>query len=167
MDYSKHQFEKLFKENYQMMYRMAYSVLQDEENAKDAVNQVFAKMWHKKPQIKDGTQTGYLLAAARNQALHALQKRKRQQEFEREFSANDNEQENAHQQELMAELLKVIENNLTEQDRRILSLHYDEDMTYAETAQVLGISPSTVNKHITRSLAKIRNIFKNSKHYED
>ena len=46
--------------------------------------------------------------------------------------------------------------NLTEQDRRVLRLHYDKEMTYAETATELGISSSAVNKHITRSLEKIR-----------
>ena len=33
-------------------------------------------------------------------------------------------------------------------------------MTYAETATVLGISTAAVNKHITRSLAKIRKTLK-------
>lgn len=160
MDYSRLEFEKLFKENYKMMYRMAYSVLENEENAKDVVNQVFAEMWHKKPQMKDGTQKGYLLAATRNQSLHALQKLKRQQELEHELKLNGDVHENPEHQELMSELHRIIEENLTEQDRRILSLHYDEDMTYAETAKVLGISASAVNKHITHSLSKIRNILK-------
>ena len=33
-------------------------------------------------------------------------------------------------------------------------------MTYQETAKVLGISSAAVNKHITRSLAKIRETLK-------
>ena len=60
----------------------------------------------------------------------------------------------------MDELARVIKENLSEKDRQILSLHYDEELTYAETAKVLDISPSAVNKHITQSLAKIRSIFK-------
>ena len=64
--------------------------------------------------------------------------------------------ESEERQELLQQLQQVIEDNLTEQDRRVLSLHYEEDMTYSETAKVLGISASAVNKHITRSLAKIR-----------
>jgi RNA polymerase sigma factor (sigma-70 family) len=66
-------------------------------------------------------------------------------------------------EELLQHLRQVINNNLTEQDRRVLSLHYDEEMTYAETATVLGISSSAVNKHITRSLAKIRKTLKIAK----
>ena len=59
-------------------------------------------------------------------------------------------------EELLRGLQQVIDSNLTEQDRRVLQLHYDEEMTYQETATVLGISTAAVNKHITRSLAKIR-----------
>ncbi len=167
MDYSKHQFGLMFKECYPMMYRVAYSVLEDEESAKDAVNQVFTELWHKQPAIKDGTERAYLLTAARNQGLHILQKRKRRAELERSLSISEDDQQDADRQELMNELQRVIDNNLTEQERRILFLHYDEEMTYAETAQAMGISPSAVNKHITRSLSKIRNIFKTSKHYEN
>ena len=63
----------------------------------------------------------------------------------------------------MAELRRVIAERLTEQDRRILSLHYDEELTYAETAEALDISASAVNKHITRSLSKIRTYLKIAK----
>lgn len=159
MDYSKHQFGLMFKENYQMMYRVAYSVLEDAESAKDAVSQVFTELWHKQPAIKDGTEKAYLLTATRNQSLHALQKRKRQVVLERNLSIGESDQQDTERQELMSELQRVIDSNLTEQDRRILSLHYSEEMTYAKTAQILGISPSAVNKHITRSLSKIRFIF--------
>ena len=66
------------------------------------------------------------------------------------------ESSNDEHEELMLELRQVIDDNLTEQDRRVLQLHYDEALTYQETATVLGISASAVNKHITRSLDKIR-----------
>jgi RNA polymerase sigma factor (sigma-70 family) len=66
-------------------------------------------------------------------------------------------------EELLQQLRQVIDDNLTEQDRRVLSLHYDEEMTYEETATVLGISASAVNKHITRSLEKIRKTLKIAK----
>lgn len=70
---------------------------------------------------------------------------------------------NEEREELLQELQQVIDSNLTEQDRRVLQLHYDEEMTYQETATVLGISTAAVNKHITRSLAKIRETLKIAK----
>ena len=82
--------------------------------------------------------------------------RQLQRQMEDELRQDMALSESEERQELLQQLQQVIEDNLTEQDRRVLSLHYEEDMTYSETAKVLGISASAVNKHITRSLAKIR-----------
>ena len=156
MDYSKQRFERLFKDSYPHMYRMAFSMVEDADDAKDAVNLVFTQMWKGKPDVSDSQVRGYLLAATRNQCLHILRQRELRRQMEEELQREAEESSNDEREELMRELQQVIDDNLTEQDRRVLQLHYDEEMTYQETATVLGISTSAVNKHITRSLAKIR-----------
>ena len=156
MDYSRQEFEHLFKDNYPHMYRMAFSMVENADDAKDAVHQVFTQIWRGKPQVALESVKGYLLAATRNQCLHQLRTRQLQRQMEEELRQDMALNESEERQELLQQLQQVIEDNLTEQDRRVLSLHYEEDMTYSETAKVLGISASAVNKHITRSLAKIR-----------
>ena len=163
MDYSKQAFERLFKDSYPHMYRMAFSLVENAEDAKDTVNQVFAQMWRDKPQISEDSIRGYLLAATRNQCLHILRQRQLRRKMEDELKRNVQEDRDEEREELLQALQQVIENNLTEQDKRVLQLHYDEEMTYAETASVLGISTAAVNKHITRSLSKIRQSLKNAK----
>ena len=156
MDYSTKTFEHLFKDSYPLMYRLAFSMVENADDAKDAVNQVFTQMWRGKPKVSDDSVRGYLLAATRNQCLHILRQRQLQRKLEDELQRNTETYQNEEREELLQELQQVIDNNLTEQDKRVLHLHYDEEMTYAETATVLGISSAAVNKHITRSLAKIR-----------
>ena len=163
MDYSKQRFERLFKDNYPHMYRMAFSMLEHADDAKDAVSQVFTQMWKGKPKVSEDSVRGYLLAATRNQCLHILRQRQLQRQLEEELQQNAEASENEEREELLQELQRVIDDNLTEQDRRVLQLHYDEEMTYQETATVLGISTASVNKHITRSLAKIRETLKIAK----
>ena len=135
---------------------MAFSMVEDADDAKDAVNQVFTQMWKGKPDVSEESVRGYLLAATRNQCLHLLRQRQLQQQMEKELRQTAEKSSNEEREELLCELQQVINDNLTEQDRRVLQLHYEEEMTYQETATVLGISTSAVNKHITRSLAKIR-----------
>ena len=162
MNYSKQEFERLFKDSYPHMYRMAFSMVENADDAKDAVHQVFAQIWRRKPQVADDSIRGYLLAATRNQCLHTLRSRQLQRQMEDErqdIAASESED----REELLQQLRQVIDDDLTEQDRRVLSLHYDEEMTYEETATVLGISASAVNKHITRSLEKIRKTLKIAK----
>ena len=163
MDYNKQTFEHLFKDNYPHMYRMAFSLVENADDAKDAVNQVFSMIWKNKPQISNESIRGYLLAATRNQCLHMLKQRQLQRRLEMEMQRSMVESEEEEHEELMQQLQQVIDSNLTGQDRRVLQLHYDDEMTYEETATVLGISSSAVNKHITRSLAKIRKTLKNAK----
>lgn len=163
MEYSKQKFEHLFKDNYPHMYRMAFSIMKNADDAKDAVHQVFAQIWRRKPQLADDSIRGYLLAATRNQCLHTLRSRQLQRQMEKELQQDIAVRESEEHEELLQHLRQVIDDNLTEQDRRVLSLHYEEEMTYEETASVLGISSSAVNKHITRSLAKIRKNLKIAK----
>ncbi len=173
MDYSKQRFERLFKDSYPQMYRMAFSMVEDADDAKDAVSQVFTQMWKGRPNVSEESLSGYLLAATRNQCLHILRQRQLQQQMEEELRQTAEERlrvgasagmsSNQEREELLCELQQVINVNLTEQDRRVLQLHYEEEMTYQETATILGISASAVNKHITRSLAKIRETLKIAK----
>ena len=163
MDYSKPWFERLFKDNYPLMYRMAFSMVENADDAKDAVNQVFTQMWKGKPKVSDSQLRGYLLAATRNQCLHILRQRQLRRQMEEALQRDEVACRDEEREELLHELQQIIDDNLTEQDKRVLQLHYDEEMTYAETATVLGISTAAVNKHITRSLAKIRETFKNAK----
>lgn len=162
MEYDKKQFERLYKDNYRMLYRLAFALTEAQEDARDAVSQVFTQLWQKKPEVADDAITGYLLAATRNQCLHLLRQRQLQREMKEELAQRQETRMNLEHEELMAALMQVINNQLTEQDRRILALHYDEDLTYSETAEALGISASAVNKHITRSLFKIRRAIGNA-----
>ena len=148
MDYSKQRFERLFKDSYPLMYRMAFSMVENADDAKDAVNQVFTQMWKGKPKV------------SRNQCLHILRQRQLRRQMEEALQSDESERQDEERQELLCELQQIIDDNLTEQDKRVLELHYNEEMTYAETATVLGISTAAVNKHITRSLAKIRETLK-------
>lgn len=156
MDYSTQSFERLYKENYRLMYRFAYSMLTDAEDARDAVSQVFTLVWQFKPGIQEGAERGYLLQATRNQCLHLLRRQGLRLEVEETLRQETPDTTNPEQGELLTQLRKAIREQLTEQDRRILELHYDREMTYSETAEELGISTAAVNKHISRSLSRLR-----------
>ena len=45
MKQKEQQFEQLFHSEYDRMYRVAYILLGDEDEAKDAVQDVFASLW--------------------------------------------------------------------------------------------------------------------------
>ena len=62
MNYGNKEFERLFKDNYPHMYRMAFSMVENADDAKDAVQHVYAQIWRNKPRVADDSIRGYLLA---------------------------------------------------------------------------------------------------------
>lgn len=46
------------------------------------------------------------------------------------------------------------------QTSRIIKMHFDEDQSYKDISNSLGISLSAVNKHIVQGLRKLRSTFK-------
>ncbi|MBQ8157512.1 MAG: sigma-70 family RNA polymerase sigma factor [Prevotella sp.] len=126
MDYSKQWFERLFKDNYPLMYRMAFSMVENADDAKDAVNQVFTQMWKGKPKVSDSQLRGYLLAATRNQCLHILRQRQLRRQMEEALQRDEVACRDEEREELLHELQQIIDDNLTEQDKRYdgLALEY-------------------------------------------
>ncbi len=159
MNYRKEDFEILYKTHYGQMYRVAYLILQDEEDARDAVSQVFTQLCRRPPRVEDGELTAYLLASTRNRSLNALRDRRKHVALTPDMAVDIPEQADAHD-ELMDELRRLIREELSPQDQRILALRYEDDLSYAETAEILGISTAAVNKHVTRSFAKLRSFLK-------
>ena len=49
MEYGKKEFEKLYKNNYRMLYRLAFVLTESQEDARDAVSQVFTQLWQRSP----------------------------------------------------------------------------------------------------------------------
>lgn len=47
------QFEELFKKNYSKLYYVALDWVEDEESAKDLVNDLFAELWKQYERLKD------------------------------------------------------------------------------------------------------------------
>ena len=106
MDYSRQKFERLFKDNYPHMYRMAFSLVENADDAKDAVHQVFVQIWRGKPQISEDSIRGYLLAATRNQCLHMLRSRQLQRKMEEELQRETEETLSEEREELLQQLSK-------------------------------------------------------------
>ena len=159
--YDERTFERMFKDNYRLMYCLAFSILEDSDLAKDAIQQVFARIWQNKPDLTPENTKGYLLAATKNLCVNMIRDKARRKNHDKHIreSLYDN-LDKSQKEELMVELYKAISSELTEQDQRVIFLHYDMDLTYKETAKTLGISPSAVNKHITNSLEKLRKTLK-------
>ena len=154
------QFKKLFHSEYGRMYKTAYILLGNEDEAKDAVQDVFTKLWDGSTSLREESQSTFLLTCVRNRCLNILARRRNEHELNEIYELCKLE-ESERDEELLEAVNRYVDEKLTPQTSRIIRMHYDENQSYKEISDSLGISLSAVNKHIVQGLKKLRSKFKN------
>ena len=154
------QFKDLFLSEYDRTYKAAYILLGDEDEAKDVVQDVFAKLWDGTDPLREESQRTFLLTCVRNRCLNIIAQRQTHQEAIRLFIPTAVES-GKYDEEIIEAVNRYVEERLTPQTSRIIRMHFDEDQSYKEISNSLGISLSAVNKHIVQGLRKLRSTFKN------
>lgn len=68
-------FDQLFREHYNALANYAFSILRNKQDAEDAVQDVFIKMWQKNPSVIESQEAKfYLLTATKNTCISLLRK---------------------------------------------------------------------------------------------
>lgn len=160
MQIKEQHFKELFLSEYGRMYKAAYILLGDEDEAKDAVHDVFAKLWADTIPLKEESQRTFLMACVRNRCLNIIAHRQTQQEAIRLLTPEAVTSE-TYDEEIIEMVNRYVDEKLTPQTSRIIKMHFDEEQSYKEIASSLDISLSAVNKHIVQGLRKLRSTFKN------
>ena len=141
------QFKELFLSEYGRIYKAASILLGNEDEAKDAVQDVFAKLWAGTIPLKEESQRTFLLTCVRNRCLNIIAQRKIEQKALLLLTPEAIDS-GAHDEELIQTVEDFIDERLTPQTGRIIKMHFDEEQSY-------------VNKHIVQGLRKLRSTFKN------
>ena len=150
--------EKLFKQHYRQMYRLATILLHDDAESKDVVHDIFARLLDDHRDLKEETAESYLLTSVRNRCLNVMRNRQIQERVERLYlldldtTITPTEQ---FEEELKA-LYKGIEQLEPPVCHDIIMQHFHDGITFKEIANRLGVSETTVYKHLRRALSQLR-----------
>ena len=156
-------FEAVFREHYEALARFAFRFVRDAAAAEDIVQEVFGQLWTDRHSIKIATSLrAYLYAAVRNRALNISKHVAVIDAFERDENAVESiapapaqPDEALDVAELHARLAEAFD-ALPEKQATVMRLRWRDELTYAEIADVLGISIKGVEKHLSRGLAALR-----------
>ena len=164
-------FETIMRKHNRLLFRAARSILRNDEEAEDAVQEAYLQAFHALGTFRaEARLSTWLVRIAVNQALGRLRKRGSAEVIPLE-SAMDAaqtpteawmEQEPDGQPEsaaVRAELRKLIEariDKLPEAFRPVFVLRAVEELTVEETAEVLGIPEATVRTRFFRARSLMR-----------
>jgi len=154
-------FKEIFERYNGLLYSHVINKLDDEDEARDMVQDIFIALWEKRSTIHEVNIAGYLFTAARNKVLNSIRHKKIISKFEKDFRnfAGDHAANNVENSIYKRELEAIIEMEiaaLPERMREVFELSRKGCLAHQEIADQLGISKHTVNDHIKASLKILR-----------
>lgn len=158
------EFEKLFREQFNILTNLAITVVKDEDNAKDIVQQVFIKLWQKKDDLQiRGPLVPYLCKAVINTAINEFSKTKKtvylDKSPELKNISSEDEDMHSHLEKIEIQVRNAIE-TLPPVCRKVFSLSRFTDLSNKEIASELNISVKAVEKHISKAIKTLRILLK-------
>ena len=150
--------EKLFKQHYRQMYRLATMLLHDDAESKDVVHDIFAHLLRNSQDLREDTAEHYLLTSVRNRCLNVIRSRQIQERVEHLYllDLDTNITPTERLEEELESLYKGIDQLEPPVCRDIIMQHFRNGITFKEIANCLGVSETTVYKHLRRALNQLR-----------
>ncbi|TSD11631.1 RNA polymerase sigma factor [Curtobacterium sp. KBS0715] len=154
-------FGVLFDRHSPALYRYAWTVLHNNEDTLDAVQQTFLVAWKKRRQVRvvDDSALPWLLTACRFEALNLARQRRRDSERLAPLESQQTEpvvlaDSDEHADELAFILSEI--STQSETDQQVCRLVLREGLTYDQAAHALGLTPSAVGKKLERTRKRLR-----------
>lgn len=157
-------FELLFRENYAGLVQFAWGYVRSKAVAEELVQDVFLKVWDNREDLNiTKSIDSYLYQSVRNRctdwARHTVIVNKWEEEIKRDAKTRSLTQDkisnDLHNRILIKEIEKAIY-KLPERRREVFLLSRYEDKSYKEIAEILEITVSTVETHMSKALKTLR-----------
>ncbi len=146
------------------LYRFALSLLDDAEEAQDAVQEVFIKLWNLGDKLKTLNSTeAFAMKVTKNHCLDRI-KARRTVSIEKTGSLNYEEDKDsdiivkAEMKDTIRHIRQIMA-SLPEQQRMIVQLRDIEGYEFEEIEQALDINLNTIRVNLSRGRKKIRDIY--------
>ena len=158
-------YEQLYNQYYESVYTLTYGILQNHDDAQDAVQQTFIHVFRKLSTLKNhGSFFSWLMRIANNEALMILRKRKRTPVPDEDIDVKILEQEvdepmlpatMAERHDTAEQLRRMIE-KLPYEQRETLVLYYYHEMKIREIAEVMDCSEGTVKTRLRNARIRVK-----------
>ena len=154
--------ESIFKEHHARLCNIANNIVNDRDNAKDIVQDVFYGLWQNRQKVDwNSSLYGYLVRATTNRSINWLEKNNRNSSLDQNNiePIRNTTEDIIHANELQEKIKDSIE-RFPPRCKAIFVLSRYEGMKYTQIAEHLDISIKTVENQMSIALSRLRNDLK-------
>ncbi len=148
-------FKDFYKNNYNLIYGICYSILKEKENSEDITQNVFEKIY-KLPTDKMPSEyeSSWLYSVSKNESLQYIRKNKFSCSDENlsNLKSNKNEIDDVIENENYNKLVK----KLDKKQEQIISLKVISGFTFKEIGQILSMPTATVQWYYYKSIKSLK-----------
>jgi RNA polymerase sigma-70 factor (ECF subfamily) len=155
-------FELLMRRNNTRLYRAIRSLVADEDEVEELMQQAYVLAYTRLGQFSRGARfSTWLLRIGLNEALQRLRRDRRWPRIAPEVLEEEPSMTATPEQGLaraqLNHLLEQLVDDLPDSHRSVFVLREIEQLSTAEVAEVLGITPDNVKQRLSRAKAMLRN----------
>lgn len=151
-------FNQLYDKHSKTLFQYAFNILKDENECKDAIQDIFIWLWQNREKIEVVNLKGYLLAAVKYKLVRVIHNSKRRAEI---LAANPDFKESFEDDSVevkdLQNIIKQVVDTLPPRAKQIFELSRNEYLSNKEIAEKMNISVKTVENQMTIALRKIKN----------
>ena len=141
---------------------MSRHILQNEDDASDAIQEAFCRLWPIRNKIKSEKEAAALtVTTTRNICIDQIRKKARFPELDIETN-NECDEDNSEKETVKL----LIEKRLTENQRKILELRDYQGLEIEDIANRLNMQPATIRMNLSRARKTIREQYKKLNAYD-
>lgn len=152
-------FDDIFRLYYEPLFHFAHRFLIDEEDCHDVVESAFETVWAHYDTLEFDNIRHYLYTVVRSRSIDFLRREAKQSRYAEYVRLVSDDTVSPDDAEDINEKLAIARHLLAEMGpptSDILRACYVDGKKYREVAEDMGISVSTVKKHIVKALRHIR-----------
>ena len=149
-------FDQVYLDNFERLCYHAFSIVGDEDDAKDIVNNVFCFLYEEWAKYSARPLEAFLLTLVHNASIDHTRRVHTRRRYEQYILQHEDEVEQFSNHEERVQRVVDAINEMPEQMRRVFTGCYLEGKKYQEVADEMHVSINTVKTNINRGLKNLR-----------
>ena len=154
-------FKRLLLPHYRQMYVTAMTILRNSDDASDAVQEAFTRLWEKRDDLPNiDNPEAYCVTTIRRICIDRLRRTTYpiNDLTEDTLLISDDSDEQADNRESI-QLVTLLMNKLPEQQRQVLQLRAFNDCSFEEIESITGLTGVNVRTLLRRARRRMRELF--------
>ncbi len=163
-------FKEIFQKYFQPLFNLGFQYLEDEDEAKEVVQEAFVKLWAIRNEIEfDSNLRNFLFTLVKNNCLNILKRKQillkhhekiKWMEMHYQYESLTRIGDDYLEFNELKEKIDLAIQRLPVHCRVVFEMSRFEDLKNREIAEKLGITQKTVEAHLTKALKILRNDLK-------